>query len=373
MKCIGKNQERNVGIDYVKFCACVSVIAVHFRLNIQDKIPINSFGPKTSLFMSIVYQTFIICVPLFLIATGFLMCEKKWSFEYYVNIIKIISLYVLCSLLSYCLVVLFAKNSLTIKEISTNIMMFKQIPYSWYIEMYLGFALLFPIINIFLERVNKSEIQFCILTMIVICSIAPIINSNPKINSSFHLPAYWVNMYPILYYLLGSYIKKFHDPTDFTVKESATLFVSFFSSLLLGILVNYSNANPKAGGAEGYYGSVIVVVQAFSLFLIIMKFFKKKSKIIDFISKHTLSIYLMSYSVDQFVYPRIIQFLNSPKKSLYLFPMIVIVVFVISSLLSGLVNLINNSIWKSSLSKYLISKVELNMTNLIKLLIRENT
>ncbi|MDT2662364.1 acyltransferase family protein [Enterococcus hulanensis] len=353
-----REKKRNIGIDYVKSFACFSVIAVHFRLNIQDKIPVQAFGSKMSLFMSIVYQAFITCVPLFLMATGYLMSKKKWSFSFYVNIFKVVSLYLVCSIFSHYLCAWYTGAFLSIKEIFENILFFKLIPYSGYVEMYLGFVFLFPVINLYIEKTSKKDTKLFILTMVIICSVAPMVNSNPKLNSFLHLPNYWSNVYPILYYLLGAYIKEFFQSMDIKRKQMIILWSIYFSSLLVGIIINYSNANPKVGGTEGYYGSLIVVIQTVSLFLIVINSFKTENKVVTFLSKNTLSIYLMSYSVDQFIYPELIQLIGSPKKLCYMMPIVVILIFILSSVLASFASRINRVIWKSDLLQSILEKLK---------------
>ena len=84
--------KRNPSIDYVKVWASFSVISIHFRLNVQEIIPIETFGKWTSLFFSVIYQIFIPCVPLFLIATGYLMHRKTYSLKYYITIFTSVAL-----------------------------------------------------------------------------------------------------------------------------------------------------------------------------------------------------------------------------------------------------------------------------------------
>ncbi|MEO1772993.1 acyltransferase family protein [Candidatus Enterococcus ferrettii] len=313
-----KLKERNYSIDYVKLVACISVIAVHFRLNLIELIPLDTFGPTTSFSLAVIYQFFITCVPLFLISTGFLTYGKSYSISYYKRIMKFFSLYVLCSLVTYFVMNRYFGKVLPILDIVKAIEFYNLIPYSWYIEMYLGFALIIPFLGLLMERVDKNEAFYFLVTLLFLVSLPLLINSNPKLNSYIHLPASWTSLFPFVYYVIGAIIKKYYQEIKLKSSQVTFLMGIYFLVIMLGIYINYINATPMVGGAEGGYGSLIIVVQSTSLFLLISHFFKSKNSFVAHISKLTLPIYLMSYLVDQIVYRLFINLLGNPK-SLFFF------------------------------------------------------
>ena len=67
-------ESRNSGIDIVKSIAIIFVICVHFFLNTKF-YETNILGSNMFLQVIIRWLTFI-CVPLFLITTGFLQAKK---------------------------------------------------------------------------------------------------------------------------------------------------------------------------------------------------------------------------------------------------------------------------------------------------------
>ena len=77
-------KKRNVNIDLVKCIAVFSVISVHFFAN-------TGFYDKTisgsNMHIAVLFRTlFMICVPLFMIVTGYLMKNKILSKKYYLGI-----------------------------------------------------------------------------------------------------------------------------------------------------------------------------------------------------------------------------------------------------------------------------------------------
>ena len=68
-----KNQ-RNIGLDLTRILAFLSVIGVHFFLNTDFyKIPLRG---KRMLALATLRTSFMVCVPLFLLLTGYLVSGK---------------------------------------------------------------------------------------------------------------------------------------------------------------------------------------------------------------------------------------------------------------------------------------------------------
>ena len=79
---IGK--PRNLSLDAIRSVAVFSVVGVHFFRNcgIYDFPMVG----KGMLLVSILRTAFMVCVPLFLMLTGYLMNRKTLSLKYYKGI-----------------------------------------------------------------------------------------------------------------------------------------------------------------------------------------------------------------------------------------------------------------------------------------------
>lgn len=333
-------------INNIKFLASFFVIALHFMLNLQGQIPNEQFTPKVSLFFSIIYQLFITCVPLFIITTGFLSLKQNYSKKLFKRLIKFFTLYILSSLLSYSIIHFTLGTTLTIHEIIQKIMYFNLITYSWYVEMYIGLVLLIPILNKVVTHSTKKELQLFIGMLFLTVALPSLINAVPQLQPWIHLANFWINIYPILYYFIGAYIKKYVDFSNFSKKRISFILISLFIIIILGVLINYFNANPRISEKSGSYPSLLIVIQSILTFTLIASLFNKQYLLIDKISRITLPIYLMSYSVDQIFYPYILKKLDSPKTLIYFYPAVVVTIFIISIVLAALINKINNLMWK---------------------------
>lgn len=330
-------------INNIKFWACFSVIAVHFRLNVQELIKTSEFTTFDSLFFSFNYQLFISCVPLFMITTGFLMLDKVFSKKYLLKVLSIYTLYIICSLLSISIHTYAKGLETSMKDIVVDILNFDLISYSWYAEMYLGFCLFIPILNKIIGSTTKKELEQYILALLVAISIPTLINAMPITKSLIHLPNYWKITYPIIYYFVGCYIRKYDYPKFFSKVQLGFL---LGVTMTLGVVINYLSANPQAGADEGGYASLIVVVQSVLMFVFIKEVFNKDTSLTRFLSNLTLPVYLMSYTVDKLIYPFLIPTIVSARGSSYYAPVIVLSVFIISVPLACFADWLNTLLWQ---------------------------
>ena len=131
-----KTISRDPSMDVIRCFALLCVIAVHFFLNIKF-YDSEVAGPRMVL-MTLMRTSLMVCVPLFILLSGYLMCRKAPNKAYYAKISKTIVIYILASLC--CLAYKWACQDaeLTLSGTLTGILAFTAAPYSWYIEMYLG-------------------------------------------------------------------------------------------------------------------------------------------------------------------------------------------------------------------------------------------
>ena len=91
-----KLSSRNSSLDIIRIFAAFMVLSVHFFLyNGFYSEPVN----KPAMFVAVGMRTFFgICVPLFMILTGYLMCHKTLSRDYYKGIRKTLIVFVLATI-----------------------------------------------------------------------------------------------------------------------------------------------------------------------------------------------------------------------------------------------------------------------------------
>ena len=125
------NQKRNIAADIIRCLALFFVVSVHFLMNTEFYAqPVEG---KRMLIMTIMRSLFIICVPLFLTLSGYLLYKKELSLKYYKRVTKIILTYVLSSLACMLYSMIFLHEQMSIKMIILKILDFSGAPYSWYV------------------------------------------------------------------------------------------------------------------------------------------------------------------------------------------------------------------------------------------------
>ena len=162
--------KRNLNIDIIKTLAIFSVIGVHFILNTA-----NSIGLKSNIDVAIYLsyrQIFIICVPLFLLTTGYLNIGKEPTKKYYKKIIPILSIYFFYSIIALIFRTTYLQESISSIAGIRLIFTFQAIPYAWYINMFLGLYVLIPFLNKIIKNSSKKELELFIV-VISIVSVLP--------------------------------------------------------------------------------------------------------------------------------------------------------------------------------------------------------
>ena len=162
--------KRSPAADLIRILAFFLVVSVHFLLN--NGFYSQTVTGKRMFIMMLMRSFFIICVPLFITLSGYLLRRKKLEKSYYKRISKIIITYILASLLCVFYSVVFLKQDFTIKSIILNVLNFSASPYSWYIEMYLGLFLLIPFLNIVYNALPSQKWKiWLIITFIILTSL----------------------------------------------------------------------------------------------------------------------------------------------------------------------------------------------------------
>lgn len=341
-------KNRNINIDLVKCVAVFCVISVHFFLNngFYDKEVVN-----LNMYLGVFFRTlFMICVPLFLITTGYLMNNKKISKKYYLGINRVLIIYLLDAVMYLGYQALYYKESFSLKHIIKCILNF-DIGYSWYIEMYLGLFILIPFINLIYNNLNsKKEKQLLILTMLALTSFQGIFNIKYNL-----IPDWWINIYPLTYYFIGCYLKEYQIKMKKHNNILLFIFVLFISSI---INISVSKGSTFVWGIHNGWESIFNVLTSSLIFILIInlnleKLNKNIKKIIIKISELSLGMYLASAIVDNFIYN--IYFKETNLLNFQGYFRVVPLVIILSISLSMIINIIYKII-----NKYIVN----NLTNI---------
>ena len=80
-------KNRNLNLDIIRCCAILSVLTVHFYDS--SGFPGETMGGSVHFLMLCGWFITHTCVPLFLMLSGWLCCEKELSAKYYLGFVRI--------------------------------------------------------------------------------------------------------------------------------------------------------------------------------------------------------------------------------------------------------------------------------------------
>ena len=343
-------KKRDPALDLVRIFALITVISVHFFLH-TDWYYQEVTGPKM-LFLVTVRQFFMICVPLFMVLTGFLMSRKELNRDYYKKIGHTIATYLLASLACVLYRNLLTPNPLDLYSAVSAFFSFSAAPYGWYIEMYIGLFLLIPFLNLIWRNLkNRRQHLVLIGTLILLASLPTLTNiinfqgffSGAKILNIDEnlqiLPDYWGGLYPLMYYFIGCFLREYKPK----LKIRTNLICLIITSIISGFLVFRVLYGSKftSSSLDGH-SSPFVVIMTILVFLFFTnlnysKVPAKISKALAYLSSLCLGAYLVSWIFDDIFYPAI---LENPRvlNRFWMMPIVVLEIAISSLFLSAILD-----------------------------------
>lgn len=292
-------------LDLVRCLAIIFVIAGHFfSINTEFRTTLF-YGEPSMVLQGMVKMLFGAGVPLFIMLTGFLNAHKnEYSWKYVLGMKKVVLAYLFFSLMTIIFRKYYMGEVASWTQWGLRVLDFSVIPYSWYIEMWIGLYLLTPLLNRCYDGLGGSGVQIrWMIGILYVITAMPIFTNRYDL---YILPGYWVKCYPILFFMVGRYIKD----GGFEKLKNWWLMVFILMICLINPLVSFVCAKGHtmlniAGDPDAMLG----VPMSVAVFLLIYRFKKvnlwnKVTKwIVTRISILSLDIYLCCYIADRLVYP----------------------------------------------------------------------
>ena len=307
-----KQRDRNA--DLIRCVAVYSVLSVHFLLNSGFySVPVVGWD---MLIMCMVRSLFMVCVPLFMILSGYLMWQKVLSRRYYRGILKTLEIYVLASIACLLFKRFAQGESITLRSALLGILDYDAANYAWYIEMYIGLFLMIPFLNLAYHGLkSRREKQVLILTMVLLTFLPNMLNNfnltqpgwfaAPSSSETYDplVPGFFTAMYPITYYFIGAYLREY----DWKISRKSNLLLLVLAVVLFGCYNFYrSDGGNFVWAANSTWGgeNLITAVLLFTLLLHVN--LERMPRMLQgamlYISQISLGIYLVSWIFDKIVY-----------------------------------------------------------------------
>lgn len=346
-------QKRNTALDITRIFAFLSVIGIHFFMNI-DYYNAPMLGGRM-LVMTVIRTPFTVCVPLFIMLTGYLMSKKTLSGKYYLGIAKTLGVYVLASIACLIFKKIYFGWDMTLGGTVLGILDFTAANYSWYIEMYIGLFLLIPFINLIYNGLATQKQKLAlIVTLAALTSLPSVVNiynfavdgwwRTPYLSIEYSklIPEFFTDLYPLTYYFMGAYLR------EYPVKMKKWLNIALF--LAASVLVGLFNYYRSWGGFFSWgkytdWGSLLTLALTLLAFVFLTernteKFPLWSKRIFAYLADICLGAYLCSYISDKIVYGHLNGVIHEVLDRIYYMLPAVAVSAILALALSAVLNLL---------------------------------
>lgn len=329
-------KERKLNIDLLKCIAIVFVVGVHFFLHTNYYG--QSFTFKSIFLSSFIWMILMTCVPLFIMTTGYLMKDKTYSEDYFIKLLPVIGIYALTAAV-YTFFDMRVVNEEYLGKLFENIFSFSH--YAWYVNLYIGLYMLIPFLNAGFNSLTSRKNHVVVLGILVLFTIVPptlsLLNNNEQnfMILPHIIPDYWKGLWPITYYLLGAFLASSKKKLSF--KE--LVFVIFILDILS--VFGLAAISETTFGIEYRVLPVFLLSSLIFYSVIHLKVSIKNEwlqRVVLFISKNTLPIYLLSVIGDYYWYPKMVEKWGDFTNLFLRFPLIVIFLLIQAILMTFILN-----------------------------------
>ena len=303
---------RKASLDLARLSALFCVISVHFFLYTGFYgEPCNGWRMYL---LTLLRCSFMVCIPLFLLLTGYLLGGRDFSARHYRGVDKTLGGYLLCAVICVAM----KKYYFEMPEVTWfNLFDFTGCTYGWYVEMYLGLYLLIPLLNLVWRGLEtKRHRQALLLIFLLLAHLPSVVNgfdwttpgafADPALSQRYYLlvPRYFTTLYPVSYYFIGCYLREY----PVKLKKSVNAGAYALSVLLFGSYAFYkSGSGVFLSGPWQNWESLLLLpcgVLLFTFFLNLdaSRWKKTPRLLLAAASELTFGAYLLSCLFDKLIY-----------------------------------------------------------------------
>lgn len=360
--------KRNPALDLIRCLALFCVAGVHFFL--YNGFYEEAVSGIAMYLLTILRMAMMICVPLFLLLSGWLCRTRELKKGYFGKIRQILVIYILASLccgaFNALLMAVFQHELLSPREILCGILSYDTAPYGWYVEMYIGLYCLIPFLNVLYNNLKSRQEKLTLIAVFLFLTALPDVCNihqfsglgwwlQPSSSEEYTqlLPSYWTLTYPLTYYFIGCYLSEY----PITIKRSRHLALTLLSLVLSGSFAFYrSRGSGFLWGRWQEYSSLLVLIPSVLVFswlagLDLSGLGSKIRRILARCSDLTFGAYLVSWIFDKFFYLLLDNIQPTPLFRFLWFPVVVPLICLCSLCLSGILQWIYSGLSRHSKPK----------------------
>lgn len=198
---------REPGLDLVRCVALLCVVVFHSFLY-------NGYyyQPQTGLDMALagsVRWLSTACIGLFLMLSGYLQSAKTDIRVCWRGLLPVLLGYALAAAVSLPVRYFCFGEALPPEQWLQRFFEFGGVYYGWYVEMYVGLALLMPFVNRAMAGFDDKTLTGFAAALLVLTAL-------PGATPLQLAPDHWRSIYPLTYYALGALVRRYSGKPDFT-------------------------------------------------------------------------------------------------------------------------------------------------------------
>ena len=294
-----EKKQRDTRLDLVRTAAIFFVICVHFYDS--SGFPGETLGGAVDYVMLCGWLVTHSCVPMFLLLSGWLCSGRTLSRRFYFGLVRILGLYLLCSLACLLFRALWLGEELGLRILFGSLVNFYACGYAWYVMLYLGLFLMMPFLNLAYNGLGSRAEKRALLATAFAFSILPsLLNQFVQLWS-----IWWTRLYPLCYYFLGAYLREYHPrPKAGRVWPLLAAAVLLFA----GFDLFFYRGRAQAIIGVAYENYQVFTVSAL-LFLALLSLPAPRAgaaRLLARISVLSYGMYMLSWIPDNLLYPRLI-------------------------------------------------------------------
>ena len=301
-------KSRKIFIDILRILCCFLVIVNHTNSQIFLSVSSVSEGIGITYILSMAYfYASKIAVPIFFMISGALLLNKDWDIKDFIK--KRLLRYIIILIFFSAIYYIYYNKDNDIWHFK-NILIFLKNIYNvhitnafWFLYSYLGILIMLPLLRKMVKHLSKYEYYYLFAIYIIIYSILPIAEKIFKVDGLSMFTRKLIFNETIIYFILGHYllnvynIKKINSKRFFII--SCITFISYIITSCIYTIITLNNK----GEYDLFFAdteSIIRLLPSLSIFFIVyiisekLKLNNKVEKIIIWISKCTLGVYLIS-------------------------------------------------------------------------------
>lgn len=293
-------KERNLNLDLIR-CVALLMVPIMHSLDHTGLYDQQLYGAANQSMIA-VKTLFTTCIPLYVMLSGFLNSRKSLSARYYLGLIRILGVYLICGIACLAFEQCSGIAHRSPAEMVSALVNFSCSDYAWYIMMYFGLFLMIPFLNMAYHGLKTQKQKLVLVVTFFALSILPSL-----LNLYFQLYSlWWTRFYPLCYYFTGAYLSEYM-PKARPGKWAAAL-LAFLAAYSVFFYFHYDANGAALIGV--YQDTFPVYILSVLLFVILFRLPLGTvpglvAAILRKVSDLTLPAYLLTWITDSLIYPRL--------------------------------------------------------------------